>query len=147
LQAYTEMLITRLDRLNQQRIERALTLMNLSSQRVFHLIPALFHFNYQSLPGFVDSATPQGVFDYCVNKIQAKYLSEFESVNLEDDNPHHPCEILGLYTMGSTASVGQSSSSDLDIWVCISSHMDGQKKNFVGEEVCGNNRLGSKARR
>lgn len=135
MQAYTEMLITRLDRLNQQRIERALTLMDLSSQRVFHLIPALFHFNYQSLPGFVDPATPQGVFDYCVNKVQAKYLSEFESVNLEDVNPHHPCEILGLYTMGSTASVGQSSSSDLDIWVCISSHMDGQKRTLL-EKKC-----------
>lgn len=32
-------------------------------------------------------------------------------------------EILGLYTMGSTSSIGQSTSSDLDIWVCVSAHM------------------------
>ncbi|OSP45358.1 hypothetical protein B7937_18570, partial [Vibrio cholerae] len=37
LQAYTQTLIHRLDKLNRQRIERALALMDLQSQRVFHL--------------------------------------------------------------------------------------------------------------
>ncbi len=34
------------------------------------------------------------------------------------DPPKGELPITGVYTMGSTSSVGQSCSSDLDIWVC-----------------------------
>ncbi|GAL30027.1 adenylate cyclase [Vibrio variabilis] len=55
MQAYTQTLIQRLDTLNQQRIERALALMDLQGQRVFQLIPALFHFNHPIIPGFYEA--------------------------------------------------------------------------------------------
>ena len=32
-------------------------------------------------------------------------------------------DILGLYAMGSTSSIGQSQGSDLDIWVCVRAHI------------------------
>jgi adenylate cyclase, class 1 len=38
-----------------------------------------------------------------------------------------PTDIIGLYAMGSTASIGQSSESDLDIWICYPHQLDKQR--------------------
>ena len=35
-------------------------------------------------------------------------------------------DILGLYAMGSTSSIGQSQSSDLDIWVCVRANISAE---------------------
>ncbi|EXJ38740.1 adenylate cyclase, class-I family protein, partial [Vibrio parahaemolyticus VPTS-2010] len=50
MQAYTYTIIQRLDNLNQQRIDRALALMDSQSQQVFHLIPALLNYNHPVIP-------------------------------------------------------------------------------------------------
>jgi adenylate cyclase class 1 len=118
-------LIQRLDNLNQQRIDRALALMDLQSQRVFHLIPALLHYNHPMMPGFYDQQVPFGIRSFTPNEFQKQFVEDTELTLggklAETDYP----EILGLYTMGSTSSIGQSTSSDLDIWVCVSPDMDG----------------------
>ncbi|UTT83571.1 class I adenylate cyclase [Vibrio pelagius] len=125
MQAYTQTLIQRLDNLNQQRIDRALALMDLQSQRVFHLIPALLHYNHPMMPGFYDQQVPFGIRSFTPNEFQKQFVEDTELTLggklTETNNP----EILGLYTMGSTSSIGQSTSSDLDIWVCVSPDMDG----------------------
>ena len=125
MQAYTQTLIQRLDNLNQQRIDRALALMDLQSQRVFHLIPALLHYNHPMMPGFYDQQVPFGIRSFTPNEFQKQFVEDTELTLggklSETDSP----EILGLYTMGSTSSIGQSTSSDLDIWVCVSPDMDG----------------------
>ncbi|KAB0285126.1 class I adenylate cyclase [Vibrio fortis] len=125
MQAYTQTLIQRLDNLNQQRIDRALALMDLQSQRVFHLIPALLHYNHPMMPGFYDQQVPFGIRSFMPNEFQKQFVEDTELTLggklAETDSP----EILGLYTMGSTSSIGQSTSSDLDIWVCVSPDMDG----------------------
>ncbi|WP_261903314.1 class I adenylate cyclase [Vibrio fortis] len=125
MQAYTQTLIQRLDNLNQQRIDRALALMDLQSQRVFHLIPALLHYNHPMMPGFYDQQVPFGIRSFTPNEFQKQFVEDTELTLggklAETDYP----EILGLYTMGSTSSIGQSTSSDLDIWVCVSPDMDG----------------------
>ena len=128
MQAYTTILIDRLDKLNQQRVERALSIMDKQSQQVFHLIPVLLHFNHQGLPGFSSELTPCGVCDFSLSHAQLQALQEFDfDENLDLSTLVQPssesADILALYTMGSTSSVGQSSSSDLDIWVCISPTM------------------------
>ncbi|HCH00463.1 MAG TPA: class I adenylate cyclase [Vibrio sp.] len=128
MQAYTTILIDRLDKLNQQRVERALSIMDKQSQQVFHLIPVLLHFNHPGLPGFSSELTPCGVCDFSLSHAQLQALQEFDfDENLDLSTLVQPssnsADILALYTMGSTSSVGQSSSSDLDIWVCISPTM------------------------
>ncbi|MYM61425.1 class I adenylate cyclase [Vibrio sp. OCN044] len=123
MQAYTKTLIQRLDNLNQQRIERALALMDIQSQHVFHLIPALLHFNHTSIPGYYDAHVPFGVFGLEFNPAQQQFIDDTE---LTTGQPLETCSqpaILALYTMGSTSSIGQSTSSDLDIWVCVSPMM------------------------
>lgn len=128
MQAYTKTLITRLDNLNRQRTERALALMGLPSQRVFHLIPTLLHFNHPLLPGYYDAQVPFGISEFEFNDIQQQFVEDTQlTIGEPLATPSTPA-ILGLYTMGSTSSIGQSTSSDLDIWVCISSSMSNDER-------------------
>ncbi|MGR5321808.1 class I adenylate cyclase [Vibrio alfacsensis] len=124
MQAYTQKLIQRLDNLNQQRIERALALMDSQSQQVFHLIPALLNYNHPVIPGYYDVDVPYGVYGFELNELQQQFLDDTQlTIGQALETADTPA-ILGLYTMGSTSSIGQSTSSDLDIWVCVSPEMD-----------------------
>jgi adenylate cyclase class 1 len=97
--------------------------MDLQSQRVFHLIPTLLHFNHPAIPGYYDNQVPFGICEFELNETQRQFVEDTELTLgqplVSSDNP----SIYGLYTMGSTSSIGQSTSSDLDIWVCVSSSM------------------------
>jgi adenylate cyclase class 1 len=131
LQAYTQTLIQRLDNLNQQRIDRALALMNVQGQRVFNLIPALLHFNHPMMPGYYDQQVPFGIRSFTFNSFQKQFVSDTElTLGGKLTEAAEPA-ILGLYTMGSTSSIGQSTSSDLDIWVCVSPDMDGASRDSL----------------
>ena len=124
MQAYTKKLIQRLDTLNSLRIERALSLMDKTSQQIFQLIPTLLHFNHPQLPGFCDKTAPCGIVQFQLSDVQHQLMLDLFSCDSASLNSNLVSEnILALYTMGSTSSVGQSSSSDLDIWVCISPNM------------------------
>jgi adenylate cyclase class 1 len=131
LQAYTQTLIKRLDTLNQQRVDRALALMDIPSQRVFHLIPTLLHFNHPVLPGYCDANVPFGIRNFELNESQTQFV---EDTQLTIGQPLHSSDnpmILGLYTMGSTSSIGQSTSSDLDIWVCVPHEMNSDDRDAL----------------
>jgi adenylate cyclase class 1 len=131
LQAYTQTLIQRLDNLNQQRIDRALALMNVQGQRVFNLIPTLLHFNHPMMPGYYDQQVPFGIHSFTLNSFQKQFVSDTElTLGGKLTEAAEPA-ILGLYTMGSTSSIGQSTSSDLDIWVCVSPDMDGASRDSL----------------
>ena len=78
MQAYTQTLIQRLDNLNQQRIDRALALMNVQGQRVFNLIPALLHFNHPMMPGYYDQQVPFGIRSFTPNESQKQFVSVTE---------------------------------------------------------------------
>lgn len=123
MQAYTQTIIRRLDRLNQQRTERALALMNVQSQQVFNFIPVLLHYNHPALPGYYDNPVPTGIWGFEPNSTQQQLIDQIELTQREQ-LVTDKAEILALYTMGSTSSIGQSTSSDLDIWVCVSPSMD-----------------------
>ncbi|ERM59772.1 MULTISPECIES: class I adenylate cyclase [Vibrio] len=131
MQAYTQTLIQRLDNLNQQRIDRALALMNVQGQRVFNLIPTLLHFNHPMMPGYYDQQVPFGIHSFTLNSFQKQFVSDTElTLGGKLTEAAEPA-ILGLYTMGSTSSIGQSTSSDLDIWVCVSPDMDGASRDSL----------------
>lgn len=57
-------------------------------------------------------------------KIQLNNLLSFQD---EPQKKASQADIIGLYAMGSTASIGQSSESDLDIWICYPHQMDAQR--------------------
>ncbi|EJO2026449.1 class I adenylate cyclase [Vibrio parahaemolyticus] len=131
MQAYTYTIIQRLDNLNQQRIDRALALMDSQSQQVFHLIPALLNYNHPVIPGYYDADVPYGVHGLELNLIQQQFIDDIQLAIGQPLKTAEKPAILGLYTMGSTSSIGQSTSSDLDIWVCISPEMDCDERELL----------------
>ncbi|WP_406732219.1 class I adenylate cyclase [Vibrio scophthalmi] len=134
MQAYTEKLIQRLDNLNQQRIDRALALMDLQAQRVFHLIPVLLHYNHPVFPGFYDAQVPYGIHHLDLNSIQRQFVEDTELTIGQSLVSRETPSILALYTMGSTSSIGQSTSSDLDIWVCVSPLMSHDERESLNNK-------------
>ncbi|RSD30380.1 class I adenylate cyclase [Vibrio pectenicida] len=134
MQAYTKTLIDRLDISNQQRVERALALMDIQSQHVFHLIPTLLHFNHPSIPGYCDSDVPFGVYDLEFNMVQQQFVEDTELTIGQVLSTCCEPAILALYTMGSTSSIGQSTSSDLDIWVCVSPDMNCENRGLLANK-------------
>ncbi|HHF2873879.1 class I adenylate cyclase [Vibrio diabolicus] len=131
MQAYTQKIIQRLDNLNQQRVDRALALMGSQSQQVFHLIPALLNYNHPVIPGYYDADVPFGVHGLALNSIQQQFIDDIQLAIGQPLKTAEKPAILGLYTMGSTSSIGQSTSSDLDIWVCISPDMDCDERELL----------------
>ncbi|MCU9999142.1 class I adenylate cyclase [[Pasteurella] aerogenes] len=111
--------------LDNLRFERTLSGSSAEFQQVFQLITLLLHINHPALPGYIEKA-PQGIADFNLSPYQKNYLtsklSTAELVPLQreigEKSDRTLAAILGVYVMGSVASVSQTSMSDLDIWVC-----------------------------
>ena len=115
LYLYIETLKQRLDAINQLRVDRALAAMGPAFQQVYSLLPTLLHYHHP------------------LDETQRHYLDELELNRgmLAKEPPKGELPITGLYSMGSTSSVGQSCSSDLDIWVCHQSWLDSEERQLL----------------
>ncbi len=88
------------------------------------------------MPGYLEGKVPHGVCIFTPDETQQIYLN-----NLAEKwgSPFEPMAkgelpITGVYSMGSTSSIGQSQSSDLDIWVCHQSWLDNEERNRLQEK-------------
>ncbi|WP_345010108.1 class I adenylate cyclase [Pseudaeromonas paramecii] len=117
-------LIARYDAINQAKTERALEAMSEYGQQIFELLPVLLHFNHPLLPGYVSGEVPHGIDFFTLSEAQQEFIDDIcmATHNLQGIQASETA-ILGVYSMGSTASIGQCCSSDLDIWVCHSHHL------------------------
>lgn len=115
---YIETLKQRLDAINQLRVDRALAAMGPAFQQVYSLLPTLLHYHHPLMPGYLDGNVPQGICLFTPDETQQHYLTELELYRgmPPQVSPKGELPITGVYSMGSTSSVGQSCSSDLDIW-------------------------------
>lgn len=130
---YIETLKQRLDAINQLRVDRALAAMGPAFQQVYSLLPTLLHYHHPLMPGYLDGNVPKGICLYTPDETQRHYLNELElyrGMSVQDP-PKGELPITGVYTMGSTSSVGQSCSSDLDIWVCHQSWLDSEERQLL----------------
>lgn len=120
----------RLDAINQLRINRALSVMTPVYQRVYLMLPVFLHYQNPLFPGYLpdDGITANGIFNFQLNDLQKYYISDYEKKNnlTVALNPVSDCVITGVYTMGSTSSIGQNDDSDLDIWICHSPSLNEQ---------------------
>ncbi|WP_143425829.1 class I adenylate cyclase [Gilliamella sp. wkB171] len=109
--------------------KRALDGMSLEFQRVFTLLPALFHFHHPALPGYLNEDTPMGIACYQgSDEVFAQLKNEF---NFNLPQTLNKADISALYSMGSTCSIGQSVTSDLDIWICIENNLSAVRKSSL----------------
>ncbi|GAA5218609.1 class I adenylate cyclase [Corallincola platygyrae] len=113
---------------NQLRLSRAEAGLTSAGRRVFRLLPTLFHFNHPELPGFVSLDTPCGLANFEPSSQQLSLTDELVrsmgGAGVEQLPIPTQSDIIGLYCMGSTASIGQCTESDLDIWVCHHCNLD-----------------------
>ncbi|PKF60526.1 class I adenylate cyclase [Psychromonas sp. psych-6C06] len=110
------------DKFNRLRIQSAQVLMNEDELNVFQSLPLLLHFNMPSLPGYINADVPTGISQFNLTENHHNLISYYFNTDLPDTPSQ--CDILGLYAMGSTSSIGQCSESDLDIWICYPHQLD-----------------------
>ncbi len=117
--------IQQIDDLDKKRIKQALASDGESFQHIFQLLSLLLHYNHPLLPGYIKDA-PQGIWQFIPSTYQKKYL---EKLKITDDT----CEVSfdGIYAMGSTGTISQTSLSDLDIWVCSEKNFNLQQETLV----------------
>lgn len=126
---YIETLKQRLDAINQLRVDRAMAAMGPAFRQVYSLLPVFLQYHHPMLPGYLDGNVPHGISFFTTVENQQEMLDKLchSPVKLPALSPGE-APITGVYSMGSTSSVGQNSVSDLDIWVCHQSWLDNDER-------------------
>ncbi len=131
---YSETLKKRLDAINQLRLERASSSMSETFKHVYALLPVLLNYHHPMLPGYIEGNVPSGVCFFVPDLQQIHWLKQFESYffcELASQQTNDELPIIGIYSMGSTSSIGQNYVSDLDIWVCHQSWLDQEERQLM----------------
>ncbi|MCG9695427.1 class I adenylate cyclase [Shewanella sp. Isolate11] len=104
------------ERLNRIRLARAQAILTPLQRHLFTLIPLLFHYHRSGYPGYNSPMTPSGVVDYVAD---SKATEACNILRLDPPSATNSQQqaILGVYSMGSTATFGQNPRSDIDVWV------------------------------
>lgn len=116
--------LIRVLRYYKARTERAVSLLPPDKKPLYHIIPFLIHVNHPNFPGFVgNDKVPYGLNNYSLRPdVQKALLQVFPHHKslIEDMKPIWPKQrfIESLLLMGSVGSIGHSSKSDFDYWVC-----------------------------
>jgi len=121
------------DHFNRLRIKSAQQQMTLDEVNIFQTFPLLFHLNHPTLPGYINADVPVGIHQYQTTETDKQLLNRFLQVSLPQEN-RKPPDLIGLYAMGSTSSIGQSSESDFDIWICYPNLLDEKRVKLLQEK-------------
>lgn len=133
---HLETLKQRMDAMNQLKIDRALAAMNPGFRYLYKLLPVLFHYHQPGMPGFQQADVPFGISTFVPDNPQCQALQSLLLAGQAlQSQPQIEAPIIGIYSMGSTSSVGQNSSSDLDIWVCHHAWLDNHERQAL-ENKC-----------
>ena len=125
--------------LDKRRFERALLGSGDAFHHVLSLTPLLLQFNHPQLPGYVIHA-PVGIAGFRVSDYQKKWLINEYGIGYGDHksaiNLHNVLPaILGVYVMGSFGSISQTSSSDLDIWICVRDGLSSDEHSLLSQKA------------
>ena len=119
--------VARFLQVNSGRIERTRQALALPQQFFLDLLPLLFHVNHPMLPGYVSHKTPSGISDYRPDKRTLNFAQQIARSFKYLHNPHDQGDIYAIHLMGSCGTIGHSSASDLDIWVCYRPGISAEK--------------------
>ncbi len=131
--------LERYQAINAQRFSYACSIMSADARQFLGVLPLLLHFNRKEIPGYRPAGVPHGIDGFKPDASQLAYLqrvlgSKSAVTAALAAQQGEPAQILGLYCMGSTASIGQGSGSDLDIWVCVSHRQDAAAQQALTEK-------------
>jgi adenylate cyclase class 1 len=111
-------------KLNSQRLTRALSLLSVKQQDLLQIIPWLFQTS-NSLPLDTSinqeqsSQAPSGIanFELTQTVANAAQVLGLPSVSSAQDTRPAEYALEGVYIMGSTGTLGQNPTSDIDVWL------------------------------
>jgi len=105
-------------KLNRQRLSRIRTSLS-EHQRIFTDILTLsIHENHPILPGYVSKEVPSGISDYTPGKIAIRAAKKLAKSFTLKKRAQMRTEILSIFIMGSSGTIGHSGESDFDVWIC-----------------------------
>jgi adenylate cyclase, class 1 len=115
-------------RLSQRRFHRMEASLSEIQADKLRLLPLLFHVNHPMLPGYVDKFTPCGIPNYTPSHLE-KQIAKTVSQSFDyKPRAHLKYRIASLFLMGSMGTLGQSSSSDIDLWICLQETLEQKLK-------------------
>ncbi|MCW9710446.1 class I adenylate cyclase [Avibacterium sp. 21-586] len=125
--------------LDKIRFKRALLGTSPEFKQVFQTISLLLHLNHKKLPGYIENA-PAGIARFELSDYQQDFLIDqfnFTKQEIKKSVFSHRSSfpILGVYVMGSIASISQTSISDLDIWVCHFEEISPTGRNLLNKKI------------
>ncbi len=108
----------RFESINRARLHRIREALRPEQARFFDVLPLLVHVNRPGLPGYVSRDTPAGIERFAPGpEAMDAALHLFPSA-IGAGEAADPCELLGIYCLGSLGSIAHCPESDLDVWVC-----------------------------
>ncbi len=108
----------RFGEVNQARWHRARSALTYRQQSVLDVLPLVFHLNHPALPGYLDHDCPFGLAHYQPSADEAAAAQRLaRSFTLRDSGKRRP-DIDAMFLMGSPGTLGHSTASDLDVWLC-----------------------------
>ncbi|MEQ8860626.1 MAG: class I adenylate cyclase [Pseudomonadales bacterium] len=106
-------------RLHQaERVRRTGARLPGRQRRVLEALPMLYHRNHPALPGYVGPHVPSGIARYQPDHAAHQALRRVARSYQEPHPLPTATDLQAMFIMGSGGSVGQSRSSDIDLWVC-----------------------------
>jgi len=119
--------------LNTARLEQARSLLLDRQKRVLDVLPALIHLNHPQLPGFISHDVPAGIEHYTPPQSIASTLHQIaKGFRIPRAGMHRGIE--SLFLMGSLGTLGQSTQSDLDVWLCHADHLTGEQLDLLKQK-------------
>jgi len=122
------------DKFNRLRLQAALMLVNDAQKNIFKIFPLLFHLNLKGFPGYVKGDVPTGIYKFDIREKIRALAHTFLGLSIPLQQTKKSPEIIGLYAMGSTSSIGQSSESDFDIWICYAPNIAAYRIKLLDEK-------------
>ena len=107
---------------NAARVRELFRYGNKSLKTVFKKVPLLIQANHPDLPGYMDHGeAPRGIWGLDYHDLVRQAREAFPGIKADIENRLYVDAPLveSLILIGSSGSVGQTTASDLDYWVCL----------------------------
>jgi len=111
-------------RLNKQRLMRMRKGMPDHQVDFSDIVSLSIHENHPILPGYINKEVPSGISDYTPGKIAIRAAKKVAKSFSLKRRAQMRREILSIFIMGSSGTIGHSGDSDFDIWVCHRKGLD-----------------------
>jgi len=111
-------------KLNKQRLLRMRKGMPVHQVDFSDIVSLSIHENHPILPGYINKEVPSGISDYTPGKIAIRAAKKVAKSFSLKKRAQMRREILSIFIMGSSGTIGHSGESDFDIWVCHRKGLD-----------------------